>query len=120
MSTISKSEIDKIFGKVLKKFRVKRGLTQEDLSERLGISLKYISRIENGYNGVKTQTLIKYLNILRLSPNILYKYFIEDEETKKSIALSEKIDTLPPEKKEFISSMIDLLQDLDEKTRIDK
>ena len=59
MVSVSKSEIDKIFGKILRDFRVKNGFTQEQLSEKLGISLKYISRIENGNNGIKTQTLIK-------------------------------------------------------------
>ena len=38
--------------------------TQKELAEKIGISLKYISRIENGNNGVKTQTLIKYMNVL--------------------------------------------------------
>lgn len=42
MDSISKSDIDKIFGKILRKFRKKSGLTQEQLAEQLGISLKYI------------------------------------------------------------------------------
>ncbi len=55
MSSISKSDIDKNIGKILRDFRIKNKLTQEQLSEKLGISLKYISRIENGNNGVKTR-----------------------------------------------------------------
>ncbi|MCI8637213.1 MAG: helix-turn-helix transcriptional regulator [Clostridia bacterium] len=55
MSSISKSDIDKNIGKILRDFRIKNNLTQEQLSEKLGISLKYISRIENGNNGVKTR-----------------------------------------------------------------
>ena len=38
MNSISKSDIDKIFGKVLKNFRVKNGFTQEIMAEKLGIS----------------------------------------------------------------------------------
>ena len=45
MDNISKSDVDKVIGKILKDFRVKRGLTQEQLSEEVEISLKYISRI---------------------------------------------------------------------------
>ena len=90
MDSISKSDIDKIFGKILRKFRKKSGLTQEQLAEQLGISLKYISRIENGNNGIKTQTLIKYMNILKITPNTLYKEFITDSQTKKNIELTEK------------------------------
>ena len=54
MNSVLKSDIDKNFGKILRDFRVKNKLTQEQLSEKLGISLKYISRIENGNNGIKT------------------------------------------------------------------
>jgi transcriptional regulator with XRE-family HTH domain len=50
MNSVTKSDIDKDFGQTIKKFRVNAGLTQEQLSEKLGISLKYISRLENGYS----------------------------------------------------------------------
>ena len=112
MDSISKSDIDKIFGKILREFRIKSKLTQEQLSEELGISLKYISRIENGNNGIKTQTLIRYMNILGITPNTLYYEFITNPKIKKNIELSEKINALPDEKKEFISSIIDLLNSL--------
>ena len=72
----------------------------------------YISRIENGNNGIKTQTLIKYMNILKITPNTLYKEFITDSQTKKNIELTEKICSLSEEKKVFITSVIDLLNDM--------
>lgn len=112
MSSISKSDIDKNFGKILRDFRVKNKLTQEQLSEKLGISLKYISRIENGNNGVKTQTLINYMNILGITPNTIYASFITNKEAAKNVEISEKLSSLTDEKKEFINSLIDLLQDL--------
>ena len=113
MNSISKTEVDKIFGKILRDFRIKNELTQEKLSEKLGISLKYISRIENGNNGIKTQTLIHYMNFLGITPNTIYKPFMEHPEVAKNIELSEKINDLSDEKKEFLSSVIDLLRDLD-------
>ena len=112
MDSVSKTDIDKIFGKVLRDFRVKAGFTQEQISEKLGISLKYISRIENGYNGIKTQTLIKYMNILGITPNTLYREFITNTEVQKNIELSEKINSLSDEQKQFISSVIDLLKNV--------
>ena len=112
MNSVSKSDIYIIFGKILRESRIKSGLTQEQLSEKLGISLKYISRIENGNNGIKTQTLIKYMNILGITPNTLYSKFITNAEIKKNVLLSEKINSLSDEKKEFISSIIDLLNNM--------
>jgi transcriptional regulator with XRE-family HTH domain len=112
MNSVSKSDIDKVFGNILREFRIKSGFTQEQISEQLGISLKYISRIENGNNGVKTQTLINYMNILGINPDTLYSEFITNSEVKESIKLSEKINSLSKEKRLFISSIIDLLNDL--------
>ena len=114
MSSVSKADIDKNFGKILRDFRKKQNLTQEELSEKLGISLKYISRIENGNNGVKTQTLIKYMNILGITPNTIYASFITNEEAAKNVALSEKILKLSEEKQRFLGTVIDLLSDLEQ------
>lgn len=112
MDSISKSDIDKTFGKILKDFRIKANLTQEQLSEKLGISLKYISRVETGKSGIKTETLIKYMNILGITPNTLYIEFIKNPNIQDNIILSEKINSLSRDKKEFISSIIDLLNNL--------
>ena len=111
MNSVSKSDIDKNFGKILRDFRVKNKLTQEQLSEKLGISLKYISRIENGNNGVKTQTLINYMNILGITPNTIYSSFIDNEFITKDLEISEKISSLSDSKKDFLNSIIDLLKE---------
>ena len=112
MDSVLKSDIDKNFGKILREFRIKNNLTQEQLSEKLGISLKYISRIENGNNGIKTQTLIKYMNLLGITPNTIYKPFLTNTSVFKNVELSEKINSLSNDKKEFVSSIVDLLQNL--------
>ena len=110
MNSVTKSDIDKDFGQTIKKFRVNAGLTQEQLSEKLGISLKYISRIENGYSGIKTQTLIKCINILGIEPNLLYSKFITNENIKDNIILSENIDTLSEDYKYLATSIVKLLK----------
>ncbi len=115
MSSVQKANIDKVFGKVLRDFRKKNNLTQEELSEKLGISLKYISRIENGNNGVKTETLIKYMNILGITPNTIFMDLLTNPEAAKNAKISEKIVNLSDEKKDFLSSIIDLLENLDSK-----
>ena len=113
MSSILKSDLDKSFGKILRDYRLKSKLTQDQLSEKVGISLKYISRIENGSSGIKSQTLIKYMNILGITPNILYKEFMTNEKIKRQIELTEKASTLSEEQLVFLNSLIDLLKNLD-------
>ena len=109
MDSISKTDIDKIFGKILKTYRLKKGYTQEVMAEKLGISLKYISRIENGYSGIKTRTLINYMNILGITPNTIFKELITNENIQKQINISEKLNQLSEEKLNFVDNMIDLL-----------
>ena len=109
MNSISKSDIDKAFGKILKDFRVKKGYTQEVMAEKLGISLKYISRIENGYSGIKTMTLINYMNILGITPNTIFKELMTNKDIIKQIEISEKLNYLSEEKLNFVDNMIDLL-----------
>ena len=55
MDSVSKSDIDKNWGEILKNHRLKLGLTQEDLAEKIGISVKYISKIETGKSGIRHQ-----------------------------------------------------------------
>lgn len=110
MDSFSKAEIDKHFGKILKAYRKKAKITQEELAEKLGISLKYISRIENGNNGVKTQNLIQYMNILGVPPDTLFGIFMTHPNIKKDMDFYQKITSLSEEQKEFVSSIIDLLK----------
>ena len=110
MDSVSKSDIDKNWSKILKDSRLKANLTQEQLAEKIGISVKYISRIETGQSGIKTQTLIKYINLLGITPNVFYKSFVDNSEIISNIRLSEKIETLSEDKKEFISNVIDELK----------
>lgn len=111
MSSIQKSDIDKNFGKILREFRIKNNLTQEELSEKLGISLKYISRIENGYSGIKNQTMVNYINTLGIIPNLLYSPLISNPKIKLDIELSNKISKLSEDKKLFLNSIVDLLNE---------
>ena len=113
MKSEKKVDIDKVLGEIFKEYRVKNKLTQEKIAEKLGISVKYISRIENGNNGVKTQTLINDMNILGITPNTIYSSFITNQEAAKNIEISEKISSLSDDKKDFLNSIIDLLKELD-------
>lgn len=112
MDSISKEQIDKTIGQILKKYRKSYHLTQEKISEQVGISLKYVSRIENGNGGISTETLIRYMNTLGITPNTIYKEFIHNEKIKKQIEISEKLSDLPEEKLIFISTIIELLKNL--------
>ncbi len=109
MSSVLKSDIDNVFGKIFKDYRIKNKLTQEQLAEKLDISLKYISRIENGNSGIKTQTLINYINILGIAPNILFSSFITNDSLKPQIELSNKLNIMSQEDIVLLNNIADLL-----------
>ena len=109
MKSMKKIDIDKILGEIFKEYRVKNKLTQEKIAEKLGISVKYISRIENGTGGVKVETLVNYMNILCISPNVLFERLITNEDLKSHLELSKKAQDLSDDKINLIISIIDLL-----------
>lgn len=112
MNAEVKTEMDGVFGAILKKYRKELGYTQAEMSEKLGISEKYVSRIETGIGGISKETLAKYMNILGISPNTMYKEFINNPKVKKEIEVSEEIQGLSQEKLDIILEMIRMLKDL--------
>ena len=112
MKSLKKLDIDKVLGEVFKEYRVKNKLTQEKIAEKLGISVKYISRIENGTGGVKVETLVNYMNILGITPNVIFEKLIINKQLKSQLQLSKKASKLSEEKIDFIVSVIDLLENL--------
>ena len=113
MGNISKKEIDIVRGKIVKKYRLKMGLTQDELAQKLGLNPKYISRVENGISGLGDETLIKYINFLGIPPNILYQGLITNETIKKQLEISKQINELSPDKLQFLIKFIALLKDMD-------
>ena len=101
MKSLKKQDIDKVLGEVFKEYRVKNNLTQEKIAEKLGISVKYISRIENGTGGVKVETLVNYMNILGISPNVIFEKLIIHKDLKTQMKLSKKASELSDEKLDF-------------------
>lgn len=112
MKSLKKLDIDKILGEIFKEYRLKNKLTQEKIAEKLGISVKYISRIENGTGGVKVETLVNYMNILCISPNVIFDKLIVNENLKPQLQLSKKVSNLSDDKVNFVSAVVDLLENL--------
>ncbi len=112
MSSITKPEIYSAIGKKIKEYRLKNHLTQEELAEELDISVKYISRIENGSGGVKLETLINAMNLLGIVPNVAFYDLIKNDDIKLQLFLSSKISELSKDKIDFLLSLIDSLKKL--------
>ena len=70
-------DLKNILGKNIKQYRKLKGLSQEELSEKLDISQQTLSKIENGKNFLTAETLEKIPSILGVN---LYELFMSDEQ----------------------------------------
>lgn len=53
-------------GEIIRKYRIKRNYTQEELAEIIDISTRQLQRIENGESITKIKTLKKVINVLKI------------------------------------------------------
>lgn len=71
MRPIDADQLIRDLGRRLAEVRVTRGLTQEKLADEMGISVKYLQRLERGRN-MSLRTLVDFANRLRVSlPDLL-------------------------------------------------
>lgn len=63
--------VAKEIGKIVKNAREKQSLTQQDLSERVGISRNYISDIECGRYIPSVEKLLSLATTLKIDLNLL-------------------------------------------------
>jgi transcriptional regulator with XRE-family HTH domain len=57
-----------IFGEAMKRWRLKRGLTQEGLAHEAGITTSYASQVENGKKVPSLTVVLKLCRALDLTP----------------------------------------------------
>lgn len=68
-------------GKKIKRLRLEKGLTQEELGERTDLSKGFISQLERDINSPSIETLFSILNVLGSKP----KDFFDDEQFRTKV-----------------------------------
>lgn len=58
------TEDHRAFGRALRQLRRGAGLTQQELADRVGIGVEYVSRLENGHRGARWHTVMRLLRAL--------------------------------------------------------
>ena len=77
-------------GKKIKKLRLKKGLTQEELGERTDLSKGFISQLERDLNSPSIETLFSILNVLGSKP----KDFFDDDVSEEKIVYKKQEQTV--------------------------
>ena len=66
-------ELRAVLGNNLKKYRKYRNFSQEELAEKLDISIPFLSDIENSRKWISPATLVKLADALGIEPHELFK-----------------------------------------------
>ena len=95
-------------GSNIRTARKRADLTQEELSESIGVTPQYLSDLERGLVGTSVSTLIKICSRLNVSADFILFGNGWGEDSANS-TLIEKIQRLPRPKADLVESGVDLL-----------
>ena len=87
--------VQKIIGRRIQEIRKQKGLTQEQLAERVNISPHYLSALERGVYNIKLDLLVDILNVLNCSADEVFQDVVDSSSKIKASQLSEKLKGLP-------------------------
>lgn len=74
------TDIKKVFGQHLRKYRLRKGYSQEKLAELIGLGSKSISPIECGHRFLAIEKLQKLCEVLEVEP---FQLFLTNEQSKE-------------------------------------
>lgn len=109
-----KNDKKNIIGTILKEYRLKNGYTQEEFSELTGLAPRYISQIERGLSNGSLETLIKFCDAYKITPNHLLANFLEKPENCTSYNSIANYEKLSPNNKYIVDRLIEILLNLQE------
>jgi transcriptional regulator with XRE-family HTH domain len=95
------------FGKLIKKIRKSKKITQEDLAEKIEMQTSYISKIERGAVEPRLNTILKLKNALNISGNKIIGEADQNLIDKLRIRF-EEIEKMPNDKQKYIIEFLDM------------
>ena len=81
-------DLKEMIGSRIQEIRTKKGITQDQLSEKVGISPKYLSSIERGKENPTLKTILSLADSLGVKPDEFFNNLeIEDPEERRSMII---------------------------------
>ena len=105
----------KAMGRRIKTGRERKGYTQEQLAERLNLSVQHVSVIERGIKAPKLETFIKIANELQVNADFLLSDALAVSAQLEANELYERMEAVSDRDKERILKVIQVLVDLAER-----
>lgn len=101
----------KLMGERLKKARLKKGYTQEKLSELLNVSIAYLSRIETGAAHINLKRLNEICGLLGVSEAYILNGASNNSTSYLNSELSSILKDCTPDKKELIYQVAKIISE---------
>jgi transcriptional regulator with XRE-family HTH domain len=67
------TELQKLFGRNVRRLREERGLTQGELALRASINRSYLGGVERGQRRICMENIARIANALAISPDVLFR-----------------------------------------------
>lgn len=101
-------------GMRIQKYRDIRNVTQEQLAEKVDLTPKHLSRLENGYHDPQFTTIVKIAETLDIPLNALLPDMSDDDIRMFLESIKPDVEKLNSEQKKFIQNMIKQLAEIDD------
>ena len=94
-------------GDRIKETRKKQGLTQDQLAEKLDVSLEYVSQIERNLKIPSMQVFIKLIEELDVSSDYILRDNVSTGKLYGDSVISKKLERLSPKQRVALEALID-------------
>ena len=94
-------------GDRIKETRKMRGLTQEQLAEKVDITLEYISQIERGLKVPSMQVFVGLVDALDVSADYLLRDYVSTRNLYGDKQIGSKLERLTPKQRVALEALID-------------
>lgn len=106
-----KKEVNIFVGANIQTIRERAGLTQDKLSEMIGVSTNHLSAIERGIYGISIEKLKKVCRLLNVSADFI---LFGDAPSNEEMAVAHQIAAVNPKHKELVMKGIAVLLEMSE------
>ena len=105
---VREAKMDKLtMGDRIKEARKNQKLTQEQLAERLDVSVEFVGQIERGLKLPSMHVFIKLIEALNVSADYLLRDVVSTGQLFGDNAIGRKIETLTPKQRIALEALID-------------
>ena len=103
-----------VIGLRLRRARADKGLTQQELAEKTGLSVAFISRIERGSSHINLKRLSEFCTILNVSEGYILSGVSDKNEKYLYNEFNDILKKCSPEKQKLIYKLSQVIAEEDE------